>query len=272
MIRSDGKQLGVIPEVVSVFDPRWSPNGRSLAFEGAGNAIELLPTLNSVAHELTQPPPPPPGQVLGASDSEPSWFSDGKRLLFVRVTPDPATNDPVTAIWSISVDGSGAKQLLASTPPGSATPAPNVIEPEVSPDGRQLAFADIYDELWIANADGSGRRRLGSTTNQGEEPRWSPDGRRIAYLDPDAERLRILDVGSGAVRTLALKGVLQSAHAWSPDGRWLAVGRSVEYSCVDPTNNNLCPVTELWIVNAFDGRKRRIVRMSGEIDGLDWRR
>src|SRR5205807_8398617 len=136
--------------------------------------------------------------------------------------------------------------LLDSSPAAGLGSFPNVIDPELSPNGRRLAFGDIQERLWIAKADGTGRRRLASVP--GEEPRWSPDGSRIAFLDADAGEVRVLDVASGRVRTVPGENVVQSALAWSPDGRWLAEARSVPYDCDDPDG---CEDLELWIVNAF---------------------
>jgi hypothetical protein len=61
------------------------------------------------------------------------------------------------------------------------------------------------------------------------------------------------------------------ALSWSPDGRWLAVSRTLEYDCDDPTGP--CDIDPLWIVNATDGAARRIYRTAtdGEIPALDWR-
>ncbi|NIQ85809.1 MAG: hypothetical protein GTN83_13545, partial [Acidobacteria bacterium] len=49
-----------------------------------------------------------------------------------------------------------------------------------SPDGGRLAFTAL-DRLWVANADGSGARRLTDSNASEHFPTWSPDGRWIAY-------------------------------------------------------------------------------------------
>src|SRR5215207_6722713 len=62
-----------------------------------------------------------------------------------------------------------------------------VQSPQVSPDGQQIVYTrrwtdkinDKYeDEVWIMGADGSRNRFL----TRGAQPRWSPDGRRLAYV------------------------------------------------------------------------------------------
>lgn len=272
-VRPDGKHVGFLISGFGGYDPRWSPDGRLIAVS-LSSEIALVRADDAGFRIVTHPPDL---YATGDGDSEPAWFPDGKHLVFLRDLPSPPNGSGVTtSIWSVGVGGRGVKELLASMPPAPSTTTPGVtyepagiFDPEVSPDGRRLAFA-TNGQLWVAKADGTGRHHLGASGTRGEEPRWSPDGRRIAYLDPDAEVLRVLDIGSNRIHTIALSGVLQYAHAWSPDGHWLAVGADAPYSCNDASSNYVCDNLQLWIVNAFDGRKRRILHLEG-IHGLDWR-
>jgi Tol biopolymer transport system component len=52
--------------------------------------------------------------------------------------------------------------------------------PAWSPDGRKIAFFSQGAGIHVANADGSGQRRL--TRKWSYAPAWSPDGRKIAFL------------------------------------------------------------------------------------------
>jgi Tol biopolymer transport system component len=97
--------------------------------------------------------------------------------------------------------------------------------------GTDGAIAFVRDgNVWTMRADGSGQRRL--TTYAGRSsaaaPRWSPDGRRIAYqlcrpypgsVNCDIWTMRADgSVQRRVTRHLAVEG----DPAWSPDGRWLA--------------------------------------------------
>lgn len=55
---------------------------------------------------------------------------------------------------------------------------------------------------------------------------FSPDGTQLAVQRPRDETLSIVDLTTGAVRTVQQAGRLTSPNAWSPDGQLLAVTRS----------------------------------------------
>ena len=122
-----------------------------------------------------------------------------------------------------------------------------VSDPQVSPDGEWVAYAvtetDVagdqhVSDIWMTSWDGKTTLRLTNTPKESENtPRWSPDGRWLAFLSSrgdtdDVSQLWLLDRRGGeAARLTDIKeGV--SDFAWSPDGQRLALviedGDSVE--------------------------------------------
>jgi dipeptidyl aminopeptidase/acylaminoacyl peptidase len=113
----------------------------------------------------------------------------------------------------------------------------DVSDPQLSPDGAWVAYtvraADTtkdrrQSDLWMTSWDGTRQVRLTWSAESEHTPRWSPDGRRLAFLssrgDPhDVDQLWLLDrAGGEAERVTALPGGI-SDFAWAPDGRRLAL-------------------------------------------------
>jgi Tol biopolymer transport system component len=151
-------------------------------------------------------------------------------------------------------------------------------DPDVSHDGRRIAFDDSNGHLWVTGQRGLTAWRVGPAGLNGSNPRWSPDGTRIAYLD-GGDTLAVLDLHTNKIHTLGV-GTRSSApdgsygdsyFAWSPDGRYIAGSEEYDYDCGDPTGP--CQTMELWIVNATTGGARLIYQTPdyGSIGGVDWR-
>ena len=55
-------------------------------------------------------------------------------------------------------------------------------DPDFSPDGSRIVYYSIArSRLTVVKADGSGTRRLASTTNAAQQPAWSPNGRMLTW-------------------------------------------------------------------------------------------
>ena len=82
----------------------------------------------------------------------------------------------VRGIYVVNADGTG-RQLLVR----------DAAEPAWSPDGSKVAYVAYASRLTdsgfvtVANADGSGARRLTTTGEAESQPAWSPGGRQLAF-------------------------------------------------------------------------------------------
>ncbi|MDX1333072.1 MAG: prolyl oligopeptidase family serine peptidase, partial [Robiginitalea sp.] len=121
-----------------------------------------------------------------------------------------------------------------------------VSDPQISPDGSRVVyvrnFKDIMTDrnlsnLWIANFDGSGHRPLTTGNHTARSPRWSHDGKRIAFLSNMAdEKTKLYQMWVDDREMMALTNTAQSpgTPVWSPDDRYLAFSMFVPGTRASP--------------------------------------
>ena len=109
----------------------------------------------------------------------------------------------------------------------------------VSPDGKQVAYVrrsnDIMTDstrsnIWLASVDGKSHRPLLSSKKSYYSPRWSPDGKRLAYLSNEEGKpqlyVRWMDTGQTALLTNVTSSL--GNITWSPNGKNIAFTMSVD--------------------------------------------
>jgi Tol biopolymer transport system component len=115
--------------------------------------------------------------TTGARNQTPgSWSPDGTTLAFVEEGDSIGTRFFQFDIWALSIGDRKTRALIH-------TPA-NEMTPEFSPDGRWLAYVSNESgrsEVYVQPYPGPGGRHLIST-NGGEQPAWSPNGRELFYV------------------------------------------------------------------------------------------
>jgi BlaR1 peptidase M56/Protein of unknown function (DUF1549)/WD40-like Beta Propeller Repeat len=213
-----------------------------------------------------------------------AWAPDGKEFI-VAVEKEAGTEN-----WRVSADGK--KQSMLSLPIGEDVE-------DWSTDGRWLlGWSHADGQLYIMKPDGSGRRQLTNTNrnaSRNEHPRFSPDDRRIVYLQtlyhgddngPDSRfSLRTINIdgkdnreilGETAVGPASAKATWTAPMGarWSPDGKHLAV------VLFDHTRDGgIRAINGNWrlVIIDADGGNRRELKLEGvlntvlEGDGPEWR-
>jgi TolB protein len=199
-------------------EPRLSPDGRQLAWvstQGTGHFNLFVADVGADGLRNARP-------LLGERKSRidryyysafdhainPSWSPDGKTIVFVgNAEVAWGSGD----LWSVPVrNPSRRRKILREETSWSA-------RPELAPDGKRLLFSSYHGrqthQLWLSTLQGAAPLPMtfgGSDWNAGDRrnARWSPDGRRIAYIANDGDgntALQVMDVLGGASRTVVAR-------------------------------------------------------------------
>jgi eukaryotic-like serine/threonine-protein kinase len=117
-----------------------------------------------------------------------------------------------------------------------------VDNPSLSPDGQWLVFrawgGTLPEDLFIMRTDGTERRQLTHDLFKDRSPRWSPDGRRIAFYSDRSGRYEIWSIapdGTGLTQLTHTTGETVAYPAWSPDGRLAYAQRDQGTFVIDPS-------------------------------------
>ena len=239
--------------------PRWSPDGKMLAFvssrgegEGAKAQIQLLSMSGGEAVALTK---------LKNGVQAYQWSPDGARIVLVspsgpmdgiaaadrksdvrhyshiryKFNDSGWFDDKRRHLWLVSVAGGEAKQLTDGQDWDDT-------DPQWSPDGTRIAFVSdrsgkAYDDsnntdVWTIPASGGPLAKISDHAFDDESPRWSPDGKQILFNGQTARhqfaKPYLVDASGGAASLLALNGLdlVPGDLHWVSSGSFLFTGET----------------------------------------------
>ena len=220
--------------------PRWIPNG---AWPGhGGDLLYFRDDGHSTAGMYAIPVSrdPATGKITGAREAD--------RELLIRVSGESTVSFAPDggAVWDSVAPFQNlfAFNDLFRAPPGTRSPNGmegrttrltegfRATEPDVSPDGRRVAFATNHrgtTYLQIARLTADGVEDVknivpGAIFDQAYTPRWSPDNRHLAYSSwshGGYRDIRLVDTTDGSYVEIAHDRAQDGGPSFSPDGKYV---------------------------------------------------
>jgi TolB protein len=182
--------------------------------------------------------------VAGASAES---FPPPGRIVYPAATP--SLGRETGSLFAAAADGTGDRQITTN-------PSSWDVDARWSPDGTQVAFTriglgEVSSSVWVVNADGTNAHPVSGEVSQpvsgelsfAQHPKWSPDGRWIAFqqqteigprggpddsgyhlwlVRPDGSGLKSLDAGANSCDSGFLGYDNGNAWDWSPDSTHIA--------------------------------------------------
>jgi dipeptidyl aminopeptidase/acylaminoacyl peptidase len=113
-----------------------------------------------------------------------------------------------------------------------------VADPQVSPDGKTVAFTigdvnfdgnRVVNQIYVVSIAGGEPKQLTSGDRSSSSPRWSPDGKKMAYLT--GSQVWVMDHDGDDKKQVTTISTGAGGPVWSPDGNWIAFTSEVYPDC-----------------------------------------
>ena len=229
-----GDPIALTVEGTSSSHPRWSPDGKYLAFLSARDQgktqVWLLNRQGGEAQKLTDTP-----QDVEDFD----WAPESKRLVLVLRDPKPEELEAAKTKSKSENDGTEKDKK-------AKTPKPWVVD-RLQFKQDTIGYLDRRrTHLYVFDVAAKSLVQITSGDFDDDEPAWSPDGTRIAFTSnrsmPDPDRTYDSNIwvvaadnrdkGARLVQVTLNPGEDHDA-AWSPDGQWIAHSSTLDPKLFD---------------------------------------
>ncbi|AXK72857.1 amidohydrolase [Lysobacter sp. TY2-98] len=215
---------------------------RTLLYVALAGALSLASStaFAQAAKSGDRPPPTPPDTQLEQDALNPAGVPKAKDP--GQAQRGPSKPDAGDKKWDVNAPHGPTKTIRFSTDEGTW------LDVDVAPDGRQLVFSMMGDVYLLPIAGGKATR-ITSGPAWDVQPRFSPDGRQIAFTSDRGggnNIWRIDTTGGNAVQVTEEDFRLLNNPAWTPDGQFLIARKHF-------TGERSLGAGELWMYHVAGG-------------------
>jgi len=204
-----------------IWTPCWSPDDKTIAFtaiikNAPGNGkVFSMPVTGGPVMQLT-----PDSLTVQGCD----WSPNGTHIVFDAAS----TRNLSIRLWTVCFSDRTVSQLSMDWGYSGW--------PKFSPDGSRVAFEsvkganstrEIWYQIWTVSIDGTDPQQI--TTEGGEDPYWSPDGKWITFTlrRPGNRDIYVIPATGGETTRITFSENNEVRPAWSPDGKKIAYDTNV---------------------------------------------
>jgi len=190
---------------------------------------------------------------------------------------------------TLSAQEPGANSATVLTPEGALT-LRSIADLHFAPDGNKLAFVvteppngqDRRSHIWLWDKKTDSARQFTFSGKSESAPRWSPDGRQLAFLSNREESQQIyLMQADGGEASAVTKGKRDiQSFEWSPDGRQIAFlapdAKTAEQDKKDSAKDDAHVVDKedkrarLWLLNVASTEVRALTPATWRVSEICW--
>jgi dipeptidyl aminopeptidase/acylaminoacyl peptidase len=198
---------------------------------------------------------------------------DGRTVVYARgsesnragETADPTSNveKRVQQVWAADVD-KGEPRLLGDM----GCDEEGCEDIQISPNG-EFALWSAKKQIWIAPISGKEKAKaLTFARGNSSQPKWSPDGKRIAFVSDrgDHSFIVIYEFGRNVLRYVSPSADRDLYPRWSPDGSQIAFVRLVGKQMKQPLIPQLPLPWAIWVHDVGGDCAREIWKSGPDLD------
>lgn len=207
-----------------------------------------------------------------------SWSPDRTKIIYFIV-------EITWPYWIWDLEKNETKELTSFEP----FELGQLIDGEVvwNPDGKKIALPNpkvnegsFSEHIWVIDVESGEKEKLTSFIGVNAWPLWSPNGKKIMYLQSEAERhtpinfdIWVMD-SDGGNKTQLTDSTMHEEGEWSPDGKRIAY-ISTDSDCQGTfgVRKSDKAKSEIWVMNADGTDKKQLLSIpcnNGLIMGIEW--